>query len=175
MTDKADPDTRKARSQPLAKAISGLVRRAIDRRGFVDAAIIEKWPEIAGDLIGRHSVPDRIRFPKDRSKPGTLYIVLANGALATEVIHFEPVLLERINRFFGFRAVDTLKIIHGPLPKRVKRERPALPPLRAEARVEIENSLAHVGDDDVRDALARLGENVSRRRDSDTRRRDADS
>lgn len=158
---------RRARSQPLGRMISGLTHKALDKRGFVDAAIVNEWPSIAGELIGSHSLPDRIRFPRDRSQPGTLYLILENGALATEVIHFQPVLLERINRFFGFRAVGDIKIIHGPLPKKRTDKRPPLPQIRPERMAEIEQSLSGVADDELKDALTRLGEHVARRRAAD--------
>lgn len=158
---------RRARSQPLSRVVAGLTKKALDKRGFVDASIVNEWPVIAGDLIGSHSLPDRIRFPRDRKQPGTLYLLLENGALATEVMHFQPILLERINRFFGFNAVGEIKIIHGPLPKRDADTRPPLPALRPERRAEIEQSLADIGDDELRNALTRLGEHVARRRESD--------
>lgn len=164
----AATDTRRARTQSVGRAVSGLAKKALDKRGFVDASIVNEWPKIAGDLIGRHSLPDRIQFPRDRSKPGTLHLILENGALATEIIHFEPVLLERLNRFFGFRAVGNIKIVHGPLPKSGAAKRPPLPALAPDKRTEIAQSLANVGDDDIRDALARLGEHVARRRASET-------
>ncbi len=158
---------RRARAQPLGRAMSGLTKRALDKRGFVDAEIVNRWPEIAGDLIGGHSLPERINFPKDRSKPGTLQLLLANGALATEIIHFEPVLLERINRYFGFRAVGRIKIIHGPLPKKGHIKRPPLPPIKSKTRDEIVQSLEPVADDELRSALLRLGTHVARRRASE--------
>lgn len=168
MATPADNDTRRAKTLSVGRAVAGLARRALDKRGFVDASIINQWPQIAGELIGRHSLPDRIIFSRDRARPGSLHLILDNGALATEVIHFEPILLERINRFFGFRAVGNIKIIHGPLPKSTKRVRPPLPPLAADARGHIEQSLATVGDDELKDALGRLGEHVARRRASET-------
>ncbi len=156
--------SRRARTLSVGKAISGLTRKALDKRGFVDAAIINEWPSIAGELIGRHSLPDRIIFSRDRTRPGSLHLILENGALATEVQHFEPVLLERINRFFGFRAVGNIKIIHGPLPKPKKDKRLPLPKLPPERRAGIEQSLATVADEDLRDALTKLGDHVARRR-----------
>ena len=158
---------RRARAQPLGRAISGLTKRALDKRGFVDAEIINRWPEIAGDLIGDHSLPERINFPRDRSKPGTLQLLLANGALATEIIHFEPVLLERINRYFGFRAVGRIKIIHGPLPRKSSGKRPPLPPLKSNTRDKIVQSLDAVADEELKSALMRLGTHVARRRASE--------
>ncbi len=162
------PETRRARTQSVGRAISGLTKKALDKRGFVDAAIINEWPIIAGELIGNHSLPDRIRFQRDRTQPGTLYLILENGALATEVVHFQPILLERINRFFGFRAVGDIKIIHGPLPKPRKDKRPPLPPLQPDRRSEIELSLNTVADPELRDALIHLGQSVARRRASET-------
>jgi len=158
---------RRAQTQSVGKAISGLTRKALDRRGFVDAAIVNEWPIIAGELIGKHSLPDRIIFSRDRSRPGSLHIILENGALATEILHFEPILLERINRFFGFRAVGNIKIIHGPLPKPKQDKKPPLPELAPDRRADIEKSLEAVGDDELRDALTRLGDHVARRRASE--------
>ena len=117
MSDTSATETRKAKTQSVGRAVSGLAKRALDKRGFVDASIVNEWPTIAGTLIGGNSLPEKISFPRDRKKPGTLHLRLENGALSTEVMHFEPVLLERLNRFFGFRAVGRIKIIQGPLPK----------------------------------------------------------
>ncbi|MEX0693772.1 MAG: DciA family protein [Rhodospirillales bacterium] len=170
MSGYVPPEIRRARTQSVGRAVSGLTKKALDKRGFVDAAIINEWPAIAGELIGSHSLPDRIRFQRDRTQPGTLYLILENGALATEVVHFQPVLLERINRFFGFRAVGDIKIIHGPLPKPAKDKRPPLPALQPERRSEIEHNLANVDDPELRDALNRLGQHVARRRASEEAR-----
>lgn len=168
MAGKDEIQTRRARMQPLSRSITGLTRHALDRRGFVDAAIVSEWPKLAGELIGRHSLPDRIRFPRDRSQPGTLVLILDNSALATEVQHFEPVLLERINRYFGFAAVGKIRIEHAPLPAKARAKRRPLPPISADRRREIENDLSNVADDELRDALTRLGDHVSRRRSLDT-------
>lgn len=164
MATPAATDTRKARTQSVGRAVSGLAKRALDKRGFVDASIVNEWPTIAGALIGGNSLPEKISFPRDRSKPGTLHLRLENGALSTEVMHFEPVLLERLNRFFGFRAVGNIKIIQGPLPSENKRTRPLLPPIKAEAREAIEHSLDTVEDTEIRDALIQLGTHVAQRR-----------
>lgn len=164
MSDASASETRKAKTQSVGRAISGLAKRALDKRGFVDASIVNEWPKIAGALIGGNSLPEKITFPRDRTKPGTLHLRLENGALSTEVMHFEPVLLERMNRFFGFRAVGHIKIIQGPLPADEKKTRPALPPVKAETRTEIEQSLDTVEDDEIRDALMQLGTHVAQRR-----------
>lgn len=167
MNASSDTGTRKARTQSVGRAVSGLAKRALDKRGFVDASIVNEWPTIAGALIGGNSLPEKISFPRDRSKPGTLHLRLENGALSTEVMHFEPVLLERLNRFFGFRAVGHIKIIQGPLPNEEKKARPGLPPLQAETRAAIEESLDTVTDSEVRDALIQLGKHVAQRRSVD--------
>lgn len=164
MSDTSATETRKAKTQSVGRAVSGLAKRALDKRGFVDASIVNEWPTIAGSLIGGNSLPEKISFPRDRTKPGTLHLRLENGALSTEVMHFEPMLLERLNRFFGFRAVGRIKIIQGPLPADDKKARPGLPPIEAEKRIAIEQSLDAVADGEIRDALMQLGKHVAQRR-----------
>jgi len=160
----ANPSSRAARAQTLGRAVQRLTRGALDKRGFVDAAIVTEWPAIAGELIGRHSLPERIIFPRDRSQAGILHLKLGLGALATEIQHFEPVLLERINRYFGFRAVGSIKIIHGPLPPEVTRPVRELPPIDEDIRARIQQGLEDVGDEELKQALDRLGSSVARRR-----------
>ena len=45
-----------------------------------------------------------------------MHLRVASGGLAMELQHFEPVLVERINAYFGYPAVARVKLIQGPLP-----------------------------------------------------------
>ena len=75
------------------------------------------WPAIAGDAIAAHSQPEKITYVGRERTGGLLHLRIDNSAMATQLQHLEPQFLERINAYFGYRAVARLRLFHGPLPK----------------------------------------------------------
>ena len=148
---------RRAQTQSVGKAISGLTRKALDRRGFVDASIINEWPTIAGELIGKHSLPDRIIFSRDRTRPGSLHLILENGALATEVMHFEPILLERNQSLLWVSRCRAISRSFTDLyQNRNKIKNHRFQNWRRIVALISRKAWEDVGDDELRDALTRL-------------------
>ena len=98
--------------------IGVLVRRALGpsfgRRGFSRAEILIRWPAIVGAGLARHACPERLTAPR-RAGGGTLR-VRVEGGFATELQHLETEVIERINSYFGYRAVARLALVQGPLP-----------------------------------------------------------
>ena len=87
--------------------------------------------------------------------------VRVGGAAALEIQHMEPQIIERVNGYFGYRAIDRLQLVQGPLPAPPLRRMP--PPLDAARARAIETKVAGIGDPDLRAALARLGSAIARR------------
>jgi hypothetical protein len=81
------------------------------------------------------------------------------GPIAIEIQHLSPVILERVNRFFGWRAVGRLALRHAPLARRPMP--PARPAPDPEAAARLAGTL-DVADEDLRNALARLGAAIKR-------------
>jgi hypothetical protein len=69
------------------------------------------------------------------------------------------VVCERVNRFFGWRAVDRLALRQAPLRRG---ERKAVPAADQAAAARVAETLSEIGDEDLRQALARLGAAVKR-------------
>ena len=74
--------------------------------------------------------------------------------MAIEIQHLSDVVLERVNRFFGWRAVGGLRLRQAPL-RRKERTAPAVPD--PEITAQVAAGLSEIADADLRDALARLG------------------
>ena len=90
--------------------------------------------------------------------PATL-VLRVEGPAAIEIQHQSNIILERINRYFGWQAVGRLALRQAPLKRRAK-----TPPPRAdrEAAERLAATLTDVGDDSLRMALGRLGAAVKR-------------
>jgi hypothetical protein len=152
-----------ARPKPLAELIDGCVGPAFAAQGFASADILAAWPEIVGDRLARVSRPQRIEWPrrargadpKARPEPGTL-MVRVEGAFALEFQHLAPLLVERLNAHYGWRCVGRVALRQGRVGA-VARSRAAPPSLDPARRAEVREAVAAITQDDLREALDRLG------------------
>jgi len=142
----------------LAAPISKAARAALKRRGLASGRIVAEWPEIVGATLAGCSCPERLSAPRDGG-PGTLK-VRVDGPLAIELQHLEPVIVERINGYFGYRAVKRLAMVRGPLPAR-RDAKPAPPPAPDAAALKTAaERAAGIENEALREALISLGGHV---------------
>jgi len=161
---------RRAKSGP--KSVAGLVGKitkpAFARRGFGQGALLTEWDNIVGDHLARHTCPERV--VQDRSpgaEGGVLHLRVDSGALAMEIQHLETQIVDKINTYYGYKAVDRLKMTQGPLPKLAEKKETSLPELNTQEEKDLEIQLEQVEDEELKAVLSRLGQAVTRRRKAD--------
>lgn len=149
-------ETRKSRRglHPMATLMWKVASPALRKRGLSEARIVTDWAEIVGPMLAEATSPERLKTDA-RDAPGILHIRAA-GPVATELQHLAPQIIERINGYFGYQAVDRLHIVQAP-PRTRRRRRRAAPVLDDKAREAVEARVSAVPDEPLRDALARLG------------------
>jgi hypothetical protein len=155
----------KPRSQPkpLSQLVGKTIADAFARQGFASTGLVTHWPEIVGAEVAAHAEPMRMQWPRrvheDDPDPATL-VLRVEGPVALEIQHLSRVIIERVNRFFGFRAVGRIAIRQAPLARRTAKRRPAPPDAALVARLAA--AMPEIADDGLRQALARLGAAVKR-------------
>lgn len=142
-----------------AKAIGDLMpeigRTAFRRFGFVQSSVVTRWHEIIGPGHAKVCSPEAIRFPPGERAEGTLQLVVA-PAHAPLIQQVTPEIIERVNRFFGYRAVARVKIRQGAV-KAPSADRPAKPPPSLKPiPMELGDSLRDIGDPELRTVLESL-------------------
>ena len=155
------------RAKSYARPLADLVRRTLAdtfaRQGFASTELVTHWNDIVGAEVAAHCEPVRLRWPRrgdvDAPEPATL-VLRVEGPVAIEIQHLSPVILERVNRFFGWRAVGRLALRQAPLARRNRPKASLAPDARSVA--EVEKTLSSVEDADLRAALARLGASIKR-------------
>ena len=131
----------------------------LGRRGFAGSRVIAEWASIVGEQLAARSLPERVARAAGGRGACTLHVRIASGALAVELQHLEPQIVERINTYFGYQAVARLKLMHGPIPER--RVERAPPPILAPADdATIEGLAAGIDDPTLRQALRDLGKTL---------------
>lgn len=146
---------------PLHKALEDATRTVFRKHGIAESRLITEWPQIAGEVLGGKTLPKRLVFAKGTRDNGTLHLTVAPG-WALEVQHLEPIILEKIATFFGYRAVGKIHITQAPLPIKEKPRRKEPPALSAEKEQALHALTDSVADDELRTALESLGSAMMR-------------
>lgn len=156
----------------LGGSLGSVTKRAFARRGLTGADLARQWPAIVGAELAAQCRPRQLRFPKPgEAVEGRLTLRVAPG-WALEVQHLEPLMLERINGFFGYRAVNRLVLQQGPLPalrggREMSNKRPETAPPRPLAE-NLAAKLSTVADPELRAALEGLGRSLREKRGKTT-------
>jgi hypothetical protein len=165
--------------------------RAREAHGLHAADIILNWPAIVGPALAAYTAPRRIRWarapdrlpsgvtaqaPKPLAKTGgkgaltskglsaaqktTLEIWVAGGR-GHEIPYLKAQILNRINAYFGYRAITDLLPVDGPMVRpqvAVKRTPP-----KPEEIAAVAAQLSLPSDDPLAQSLAKLGANIARK------------
>ena len=144
--------------RPLSDFTGATLSDSLKAQGFASTELIARWATIAGPEIAAHSEPMKITWPRaigeEAPEPATL-MLRVEGPAALEIQHLSAVILERVNRFFGWQAIGRIALRQAPLRRREPPTPP--PPLDPEIAARIAVSLPAIENDDLRQALARLG------------------
>jgi hypothetical protein len=155
---------RPAHARRLAELLHKTLTDAFARQGFASVELVTRWREIVGAEIAAQAQPEKILWPRRPQtggvpEPGTL-LLRVEGPTALEVQHLSGVILERVNRFFGWQAVAGLRLRQAPLARGSKREAAAAPDPAVAARIAAQ--MPEIKDESLRAALARLGAAIGR-------------
>jgi len=82
---------------------------AAAEHGFAEPEVLLRWPEVVGEKLSGLCVPVKVSYNRTQALGATL-VVRAEGARAPEVEHMGPRIVERVNQFYGYRAIVRLKV-----------------------------------------------------------------
>jgi hypothetical protein len=153
----------RAFARPLRDLVGKAVGDTFRKQGFASAELVTRWADIVGAEIAVHSEPIKIQWQRpiegEEREPGTL-VLRVNGPAAIEIQHLTSVICERVNRFLGWRAVARIGLRQAPLRHGAVKPR-RTPDAAAAARVAA--TLSDIEDEELRQALSRLGAAVKQR------------
>ncbi len=96
--------------QSLGDSIKSTVGQAARRRGFHKTDIIDHWETIIGAELASQCSPVKMSFGREKTG-GTLHIK-ADSSVATLLQHHEPIIIERMASFYGYRIIERIRILH---------------------------------------------------------------
>ncbi|KZX98689.1 MAG: DUF721 domain-containing protein [Sulfitobacter sp.] len=146
--------------------LSQQIRKASETRGFAQSRLLTHWTEIAGEATAAISRPVEVSYGRKEGIGATLTL-LTTGANAPMLEMQKEQLRARVNAVYGYNAIARVRITqtaatgfaegqvafdHKPKAEKTA-PNPALQRKAAEAA-------KPVTDEGLREALARLGENI---------------
>ena len=151
-----DDSPRRGSARAAGDLVGDIGGVAFKKFGFVQASVVSRWKEIVGDRYGQVSLPESIRFPAGKKAGGTLTL-LVSGAHAPLIQHLGPMIIERVNRFFGYEAVAKVVFRQGRLPEAApKQPRPG----PAAVPNELGEGLRAIADPELRACLTSLAGHI---------------
>jgi protein-disulfide isomerase len=141
------------------KLTSGMARvGAKGSRGNPLVRLKADWPAVVGPELARTTRPDALLAGRG-ARAGKALRLKVSGAAALEVQHRSSQIVERVNAYFGHRAIDDVRIVQGV----ISAGPPAHPTPRPDPVVEqaVASRTAAVEDPDLRAALTRLGARIA--------------
>ncbi len=169
------PAEAQARTQPWRRTfvravgsyVPKLTRKAFEKYGFSAAALITDWATIVGTDVAGYAVPLRLKWPRNvaiygdvemgaEGRPGAVLLLRVDPAHALDVQYKGAQLLERINGYFGYRAVAEIRILQAPVEVKESRQQTAAASSPKAIEPVDAPELAGIADTSLRAALAKL-------------------
>jgi hypothetical protein len=135
--------------------LGGEIKRELGRFGPQGGMpeLLEAWPEAVGEMIVANAWP--ARFARD----GTLHVNTSSSAWAFELAQLAPEIGERLRAKLGESAPKALRFAVGHLPEasgpEASEHRSAVPEPSAEALQRAAELTAEIGDEELRERVAR--------------------
>jgi hypothetical protein len=147
-----EESARRGYAKPCGELVGDIAGTTFKRFGFVQGAVVSRWVEIVGERYAKVSTPESIRFAAGKKSGGTLTLSV-EGAHAPLMQHLGPLIIERVNRFFGYEAVTKVAFRQGRAPRpqsNVQR------PISAAVPKELGENLRQIADPELRTVLESL-------------------
>jgi hypothetical protein len=160
------PEAGALSTRAVGSYIPRLTRKAFEKYGFSAAALITDWVAIVGADLARCAEPERLKWPtgvqiydetdnEARGRPGATLVLRVDPARALDIQYKARQIIDRINAYFGYSAVSTLRLVQGQLgitantrPKPAESKTPEVP------------ELADIADAALRGALQRMAHGI---------------
>lgn len=159
-----------------------LAQKAFEKYGFSAVALLTDWPVIVGQDLAQYTKPDKLKWPRQvaissdveagcEGRPGATLILRVLPARALDVQYGIPQIIDRINSYFGYRAVADVRILQVPFENAASAKPGRTTPSAASNQGQAQRKTSPVvGDEDLvggvvheklRDSLRRLQAGIS--------------
>lgn len=142
-------------SKTLKSVVEPTLRPVLKQHGVAASKIIAEWQNIVGVELARYTLPVKLTFSKEKNSGGVL-TVACEGAHALTLQHIQPIIIERIAGYFGYKAVARITIEQRPIAAAPTKK------ITAKKHQKVDKSLLDgVEDEELKAALSQLANSLA--------------
>ena len=148
--------------------LSKQIRKATEKRGFVETRLLTHWAEFVGAEIAKVAQPVKVNYAREGL--GATLTILSTGANAPMLQMQLPAIIERVNACYGYCAISKIRINQtsptgfGESQKTYDAPKQAKI-LSPQAVKDVDTTVENVSNQELKDALARLGKSIKQKKD----------
>ena len=117
----------RTRAGPSAPSCPKITQKVFEKFGFSTATLLTDWAIIVGRDLAVYTAPDRLKWPRGfeggavageegGGRPGATLMLRVEPARALDIQYKSRLVIDRINAYFGYRAVAEIRLIQMPMP-----------------------------------------------------------
>ncbi len=95
----------------IGDSLSRLAALSFTKRGLGNGQIVKEWHNIWPKPWCEVAIPKRIRWKSNMQSGGILEVSVVNPVMNTMLMHHKGELVQRINIWFGYNAIEDIRII----------------------------------------------------------------
>jgi hypothetical protein len=90
--------------------LDDMLKPVFKKVGFANIKVHKAWPDIISKNLSSICALDRISYNNTAKKDGTLHILIKNPAFTLEIQSKESFIVNQVNMFLGYNAVNRIKV-----------------------------------------------------------------
>lgn len=153
--------TQRPGARQIGELTAKLVEPVLARKAGMSLGLLSAWPEVVGTRLADVTRPERLQWPPQRYqdepfRPAVL-VVACEGACVLRLQHESGEVVQRLNAYFGFHAVASLRIVQRAVHVTVPSRKPPWQEPDAAQKQQIAEGVSRIDNARLRAALERYG------------------
>lgn len=151
-----------SKPRSLSDLVPGLTKDILGKKGLLFGKLVLEWPHLAGPDLAGKTLPLDLKFAKKSDQKSQAILHLAvQGAYALEISYQKALLIERLNMFFGYPAIQDIKMVqHSDIMCNKKPNSVPIRPLTQRQEQVLDGIVAGIQENDLQTALKNLGKAI---------------
>ena len=154
----------------IGETLTRINKNYLSKFGKIEFLILSKWTQIVGSFFADHSEPDKIsriteEFNEfDEPIYKNFLHVRVSPAAAVEFQHYKDTIIEKINSYFGYKAISDLRLQQNFVPeKKIKKNINLYDnDLSEEEKVSIKSEINNIKNEELEKSIVNLGASIKR-------------
>tara|TARA_Y100001970_G_scaffold267877_1_gene358405 strand:- start:504 stop:989 length:486 start_codon:yes stop_codon:yes gene_type:complete len=96
--------------------VNKITKSFFNKQGFAQNYILENWSSIVGPSFVEKSLPFKLQI----EKIGGYLVIACDGSTALELEYLKEDIIEKINSYYGFQAINKIKFQNLPIQNDLK-------------------------------------------------------